>query len=77
MMNLLPTSNKMRTDLQDRIAEKEDRIEALRSQLDLPPLSGPAVAHHLDTVLRQHTICKQAYQGMSFIGNHCHAYMKA
>ena len=47
----LANFQQMRTDLQDRIAEKEDRIEALRSQLDLPPLSGPAVAHHLDTVL--------------------------
>ena len=73
----VPLANfqQLRSDLQERIAEKEDQIEVLKSELDLPPRSGP-VTSHLDIVLREHKICKQAYHGKSFIGNHCHAYMK-
>ena len=71
----LANFQQLRSDLEERIAEKEDQIEVLKSELDLPPRSGP-VTSHLDIVLNEHKICKQAYHGKSFIGNHCHAYMK-
>ena len=44
----LANFQQLRSDLQERIAEKEDQIEVLKSELDLPPRSGP-VTRHLDT----------------------------
>ena len=71
----LPTFNNRVVTYKRNSLKKEDQIELLKSELDLPPLSGP-VTSHLDIVLREHKICKQAYHGKSFIGNHCHACMK-
>ena len=42
---------------------------------ELPHLCGP-VSTNLDRVLIENKICKQAYRGKSFIGNHFHKYLK-
>ena len=72
--NEVPLANfqNRQTQLQDKIAEKEDKIDEIKSKLNLLRLSGP-VTNHLATVLRERKICKQAYHGRSFISNHCHA----
>ena len=64
------------TELQHKIAEKEDKIDVMRSKLNLPCLSG-RVTNHLDPALCECQICKQAYHGRSFVGNHCHKCMQA
>ena len=59
----------------DKLHELEDELEEMRNNLELPLLSGP-VTKHLDRVLLERKICKQAYHSKAFIGNHCHKYMQ-
>ncbi|XP_038062353.1 uncharacterized protein LOC119732823 [Patiria miniata] len=46
-------------------------LESRAAAVDLPFGTGP-VACGLDTVLQKHNVCRQAYHGKSFVGNHVH-----
>ena len=59
----------------DKIAEMDDKIEKRKQEADLPLLTGP-VTMGLDTALKHNKIYMQAYHGRSFVGNHCHRYLK-
>ena len=58
--------------------EEVENTENALSQIEGAELtfrSGP-VASSLDPILTKHRITPQAYHSRSFVGNHCHKYMK-
>ena len=58
------------------IKNTENIMKKIREVVDeLPPLSGPVTAG-LDNALKHNKIQMQAYHGRSFVGNHCHRYLK-
>ena len=62
----------------DRHWEEVENTENALSQIEGAELtfrSGP-VASSLDPILTKHRITPQAYHSRSFVGNHCHKYMK-
>ena len=69
-----------------KLATEERRLKAAYTSIDqkiaqakqaskLGVTSGP-VSAHLETVLQKHGISVQAYHGRSFVGNHCHKYLR-
>jgi hypothetical protein len=60
------------------VKAKRDKLEAELSELrssSLEARAGP-IAAGLDEKLKKHKIHMQAYHGRSFVGNHCHKYLK-
>lgn len=57
------------------IQEIVDELELDLSNCKLPQRSGP-VSSRLNDALRKNKIAVQAYHGRSFVGNHCHRYLK-
>ena len=71
-----PQNQEEREDICDQLHELEEEITTLKeADVKLTFLSGPVTAN-LDSVLKSNNIAVQAYHGRSFIGNHCHKYMK-
>jgi len=62
-------------ELLDSVWDLQDRIDEIDENNRLPYLSGP-VGAYLETILNRNKIEVQAYHSRSFIGNHCHQYMK-
>ena len=62
-------------EMLEDIYDMECKIETLPSETKLPFLSGP-VTSGLDEVLKKNKIFTQAYIGRSFVGNHCHRYLR-
>lgn len=68
---------RQQTRLRDKVSVLEKKLDHQTAKLKpLPFLSGPVTAN-LDTVLRGKKITMQAYHGRSFVGNHCHKYLKS
>ena len=61
--------------MMEEIGKIDDEIELRKNTLKLPTRSGP-VCDNLDTVLKDNKISIKAWHSRSFVGNHCHKYMK-
>ena len=65
-------------ELQQQIKQAKEALGTIKSKAKanpLPLLAGPLVAN-LDNTLKKHKIVPQAYHSRSFVGNHCHKYLK-
>ena len=71
----LATFKAKQAHIKDKIDDLDEEIEHMTKSIKLPPRSGP-VNENIDITLKQNKIPVQAWHSRSFIGNHCHKYMK-
>ena len=74
-VNDLTQFQEKQEQLFDKVTQLDDDITEMSQQANLPSSSGPVTAD-LDKVLQKNKIIMQAYHGQSFVGNHCHKYLK-
>ena len=74
--NLTGTSPEFKASVQHfQRLRHQNRMDLTDNVTVFPVLSGPVTANQ-DAVLNARKIHKQAYHSRSFIGNHCHIYLK-
>ena len=72
----LATTRHEQQQLSDRIERLQCKIAEMKDKVTpLPDKSGPITAN-LESVLNNNKIYVQAYHSGSFVGNHCHKYLK-
>ncbi len=64
------------TELKTQEAKMRKEMANLESKITVPGVDSDPVSACLDETLQKHGIKRQAYHGKSFVGNHCHKYLR-